>query len=305
MRRTAVLNLSLSGPDPEAIARGLDDIGWLPQKPDKLEVDYEKRKPQPGWIAVLGKAARKVVAMSNEGHTLTFTKKGLVTLRRPDTELAAPETFALLTELPFELAAIGQIYPEWWDEEYPTYSFSDGHVQHGWACAFKGAGYDRLVSRRWLDFGPWRKRVIGAASWIEFHDLEADPKQALEQALPGWERMGISDTGGFIQSGFVFKDDVGGVYDADQHKLKILVQSGEVSQRKMLEIAAARHNPLIQKAYNVEHTAFIFTDEANAKRHLHELWLREHECWAIVEGDERRLDTGYTPQPSPPAWARS
>ena len=30
--------------------------------------------------------------------------------------------------------------------------------------------------------------------------------------------------------------------------------------------------------------AFIFVGEAKARRYLHELWLRDHECWAIVDG---------------------
>jgi hypothetical protein len=305
MSRRAVLTLSLSGPDAEGIVRGLDRLGWAPGKPDLLLVDHEKRKAGPGWIDKWLPGAQELTADADEGATLTFDRKGgIVTLRRPDSDLEASATFPALAAVPYQLAAIGPVYPEWWDEEHPTYSFSDGHVAHGWACAFRGAGFDRLVSRRWLDFGPWWARAVGDATWVSFHDLEADAKTALEQAIPGWQRMGISDTGGFIQSGFIYKDDVDGVYDPTERKLKVMVPSGEVSQRKMLEIAAARRDPRIQKDKRIERTAFVFLDRENARRHLPELWLRDHECWAIVDGREVRLDIDYHPTPSPPAWVR-
>jgi hypothetical protein len=306
MSLTTALLLSLSGPDAAALARGLATLGWLPASPQSLEVDFKSRKVGAKWLEEGLDKTGKLVATTNEGHSLTVDHKGgLVTLRRPGAEIAAPAFFEALGALPFELAAVGQVHVEWWDEDYPAYSFGDGHVQHGWACAFRGAGHERLVSRRWLDFGPWRKHVIGDASWVEFHDLGVDAKTALEQALPGWERMGISDTGGVIQTGFVYQDDVGGVYDPVERKLKVVVPSGAVSQRKMLEIAAVRRDPRIQKERAIERTAFMFLDAANARAHLHELWLREHECWAIVDGVEQRLDTDHAPRPAPPGWVGS
>jgi hypothetical protein len=302
MSRSTVLSLSLSGPDLEAIVRGLDALGWLPAAPTTLKVDFVARKAAPGWMdSWLGKA-KTLKAMTDAGHTLDFDRGGLVSLRRPDTVLAAHETFEQLGGVPFELAVIGQVHEEWFDESFETFSFGRGHVPHGWASALRGAGHARLVSRRWPAFGPWRLHSIGDASWVEFHDLAADAATALAEAQPGWRRMGISDTGGFLQSGFVYTDDVGGVYDPNTRKLKVMVPSGAVSQRKMLEIAAARRDPRIQKETPFEHTAFIFLDAANARRHLHELWLREHECWAIVDGVEQRLDEAYAPAPVPPGW---
>jgi hypothetical protein len=295
--------MSLSGADAAGIARGLRRLGLTPDVPDfLLEVDHEKRQASPDWLERWLGEAKTLTAAANDGSTFSFERGGLVSLRRPDVELAAPATFESFAGVPFELAVIGQLYPEWWDEQYETYSFSDGHAAHGWASACKGAGFDRLVSRRWLDFGPWRKHEAGGATWVEFHDLDADARTALEQAQPGWRRMGISDTGGFIQSAFVYTEDVSGVYDPTERKLKVMVPGGEVSQRKMLETAALRLSPLARGEQPIERTAFVFLDEADARRHLHELWLRAHECWAIADGVEHRLDEGYRPQPSPPAW---
>jgi hypothetical protein len=72
----------------------------------------------------------------------------------------------------------------------------------------------------------------------------------------------------------------------------------------MLEIAAARGDARVQDG-EVERTAFIFLDEANARAHLDELWCYGHEVWAIVDGDERRLDQGHEVAPVVPGWATS
>jgi hypothetical protein len=48
----------------------------------------------------------------------------------------------------------------------------------------------------------------------------------------------------------------------------------------------------------------VFLEEQNAERHLHELWLRELECRAVVGGREVRLDTDYHPAPDKPEWVR-
>jgi len=35
---------------------------------------------------------------------------------------------------------------------------------------------------------------------------------------------------------------------------------------------------------------------------LHELWLRELQCWYVDERGKHRLDVDYHPTPQPPAW---
>ena len=68
----------------------------------------------------------------------------------------------------------------------------------GWGCMFVGErGHAQLVSRRWLEYGPWLlDRFADDVSLIQFHDLDADPATALAQALPGHRRLGDNDTGG-------------------------------------------------------------------------------------------------------------
>ncbi|MBA3462154.1 MAG: hypothetical protein H0T46_19495 [Deltaproteobacteria bacterium] len=49
---------------------------------------------------------------------------------------------------------------------------------------------------------------------------------------------------------------------------------------------------------------YVFIDPADAEKHLHELWLRDIEVWAIVGGNEVRLDDTYHAAPSPPEWVQ-
>lgn len=127
------------------------------------------------------------------------------------------------------------------DEWYRAPGFGDGHVSLGWAAAFKGAGHDRLVSRRWLDGGPW-KVIEGPedVSLVLFHDLDADAEQALKQARPAHEQMGIGDAGGFIQSGFAYERELAGLYVSDRRVMKVVVMGRELDDLELLEWAAAR-----------------------------------------------------------------
>ncbi len=51
--------------------------------------------------------------------------------------------------------------------------------------------------------------------------------------------------------------------------------------------------------------AFIFPEQAHAN--LHELWLREIECWTFTpEGEKVRIDDTYDPPPyQKPQWVQT
>ena len=194
-----------------------------------------------------------------------------------------------------------------WSEEYgyrPP-GFADNLPVHGWACAFKGEGHNRLVSRRWLEWGPWRliRDEAHDISFVQFHDLEADAATALEQAKPGHQRMGIEDEGGFIQSHYCYDYPPKGIYISSEKRLDIVVTPGRtISQAEMLDAAAARN--LGHFAQPVDSICYIFYDEEQAREHLHEMWLRELQVyWINMEGEKVRLDDSYDPGvPVKPDW---
>jgi len=223
-----------------------------------------------------------------------------------------PRALETLEGIPFEICCIGAaFFDEWLAADYKRWGFGRSHIDNGWGCAFRGRGHDRLVSRRWLDFGPWRViRRPNDTTFIQFHDLAlTDPAEAYTQAAPGLERMGNSPIGGHI--GFHKERMIAsagkGLYSPSQRLLEVVVGPGnEVRQGDMLCNCALRlhHKETQPTTGRIERIAYIFVDEGDARAHLHELWLRELECWVADDRGKRRLDLDYHPVPSPPAWVR-
>ena len=232
----------------------------------------------------------------------------VVKLQREDHPYEPERVLGWLAQLPFEIASFAPVHAEWLASatRYWAPGFGDLHFSHGWACAFKGAGHDRLVSRRWLEFGPWRLlRGANDTTLVQFHALDADAATALAQARPSHERMGISDVGGFVQTGYVYANGIEGLYVPEERKLKITAFGRAVPQREMLDVCAARHDQALGPERPIDKVAYVFAEEREAREHLHELWLREIECWTFVDSIETRIDVVHTPQrPEPPGWAR-
>lgn len=74
-----------------------------------------------------------------------------------------------------------------------------------------------------------------------------------------------------------------------------VVAKREVTPREMLEAAALRGSDAAGPGSPIETVAFVYLDEAQARRDLHELWLRELECWTYLAGRETRIDQDYVP----------
>ena len=144
-------------------------------------------------------------------------------------------------------------------------------------------------------------------TWIQFYDLAiTDPMEAHAQALPGHQRIGVGPTGGYI--GFHDGDLIagavreGGLYDATTRTLELVVAPGvTVEQGAMLaQCARRRSDP------KIDHVAYVFMDRADAEAHLHELWLRELQCWYVDGTGKHRIDDRYDPGPPvAPAWVRA
>lgn len=174
-------------------------------------------------------------------------------------------------------------------------------------------GHEQLVSRRWLEFGPWLlRRFPGDLSLVQFHDLDADSETALAQGLPGYKRMADHDLGGWIRSSYrpvsSYRKEVPefrALYVPSDQSLRVVCAPGRtVTQGEMLDACAERLVARYNTEKPVRSMRYVFLDPADAEPHLHELWLRDIEVWAIVDGREVRLDAEYHPQPDPPEWVR-
>ena len=200
VRRVAArfpLSLFLSGPDVGALVRAVAPA--LPDgAPRQWSADYEDGDG--AWLDAVA-TARELAAVEWEDASLGVVPRyGVrVELPRAPAQAAALE---LLAAAPFTVATLPSYAAVWKAEhDYRPPGFDGGHGPHGWACAFRGDGHDRLVSRRWLPYGPWEltRDEDEDISFVRFHDPAAAPGAALEQARAGHRRMGIYDEGGFIQ----------------------------------------------------------------------------------------------------------
>jgi hypothetical protein len=140
---------------------------------------------------------------------------------------------------------------------------------------------------------------------VQFHDVsgDVDAGTALDQAKPAHQRMGIDDSGGFIQSRYVYEHDLEGLYDDNAQLLKIVVRDRDVSPCEMLDACDARNYDVLGPDKPLDNVAFVFMEESAAREHLHELWLRGLECRTIIDGQEVLLNADYDPPPpEKPQW---
>jgi hypothetical protein len=307
---------SLSGPDfrsSAAVLLARREFNSAP--PLSLWINGEKHSEMSDWKRTLlsssGESWARWRALGNrQHHRLSIVPRSeLVVLGIPEVFSTIESIEELLEPLAFETCVLGPaFFDEWVAADYPRWGFDRGMIDLGSGCAFRGAGHDRLASRRWLDFGPWRViRRPNDTTIIQFHDLAiTDPAEAYEQAKAGHERMGISPTGGYIawHMDGLLKGSGQGIYTPEERLLEVVVGFGnEVKQSDMLCNAALRlHHRTARTSTPVERVAYVFVDEADARAHLHELWLRELECWVVDDKGKRRLDLDHHPVPDPPAW---
>lgn len=293
--------MTLSGADVDQVAEALIREKVVPAgPPDGKDAGWLAATQQQRIVRALWDDALSVLGLDRKAPTYVQAQNGAYPLHDP-------ETLMLLGRIPFELATIGSTYREWGGAvPYAAPTFSDGHISLGWACGFRGAGHNRLVSRRWLEHGPWRTIRVEEQdlTWVVFHDLMAPPDEALLQAQDGWDRIADVNEGGFIHSGYGFSEDLSGVHDPTTGRFKVIVARGPVKSRKMLDMAVARRNPRVQAQTPFDKVTFVYLTEEEALADLPRLWRYEHECWAIVDGEQVQLGAGYRPEDETPQWAR-
>ncbi|MDY6784177.1 MAG: hypothetical protein SW833_16790 [Cyanobacteriota bacterium] len=317
------LRVALATPDPIALAKAVANLPWFPRAvPDLVWTNHKEQEATADWFEcwVPNCENRVVVRWGETLETENFINIqrygpvkdfGIVKFKIHDFPRDPRAVLDLLAPLSWIYGTFLSLYPIWTGAGSPYQYQAPGfdlHYRHGWGCCFQGEGHRRLVSRRWLEFGPWRLlRGDRDTSLIQFHDLEADADTALQQARVGHQRMGSTPTGGFIKSFFQVTKrflSLSVKHFPDDRKCQLTIAGREISQEELLDICYIRHYQGFGPKYPVDKISYLFIDEKVARTYLHELWLREIECWSfkLKSGEHYRLDADYHPVPEPPEW---
>ena len=162
---------------------------------------------------------------------------------------------------------------------------------------------------------------------MQFHEIDVDATLTMEQAKPGHRMMADPDVGGFLPPLFRGESEFTFFYCREQRQLRVVCEEGvELTPRRMRDACIIRfHNHVDSERFaahrkNLARTiqkfgpqqaevarlptdepfdniAFVFVTDVDARRYLHELWLRGLECWSLEGGSLRRLDDSYRPEP--------
>jgi hypothetical protein len=294
--------LAFDGAEPRAFVEGALASGLLPAgPPERIKVDAKKRSAAEPLAALAESSTDLAVAWEGGARLHINRPHDRVFVDRTPWDVTVEGTCALVRGLPFEAATTSTLDPTWWE----------GHRSiHGWAFLLNGRGH-RLVSPRVLERGPWRTHRDGELTLIQFHELGADAATALAQARPGHALLEPMWLGGhFASTEAAFRSSAGAraykpsFYDAKSRTSIVLVQDREVAAREMGVAAATRIHQVFPEP--VEQVAFVFMDEAAARRHLPEMWLYGLEVRAMSGAGERRIDEDYQPPPHVvPDWVRA
>lgn len=170
-----------------------------------------------------------------------------------------------------------------------------GHEPLGWGCLFKGSGHDFFVSPRWLEHGPWLlERDEPNISYVQLYDLTSHGDAAWQQGRRAMERL----ANGFYSSNMITYSELRGTYSPSERSFTFLAVDRGITPSVMNLLCRLRAKRRADPSQPVERLVVTFTEERDARRHLHELWLREIECWALLSDGRRvRLDTDYIPPP--------
>jgi hypothetical protein len=305
------LFVSLEGEDRFEILKAIYNFKVFQEspKPDEFWVDGREKKYVKDWMERYVPACKRDIFLTwRDGvhdHFISYDKECVIKFRMRDFSGDANTVLKLIAPIPWTVAAFMSTNLDRFDDEYSAPGFANMHFSLDWGCAFKGEGHKRLASQRILEFGPWHliRDEENDITLVQFYDLNADSETALEQAKPGHALMSKPFQGAFFQKDFKLAGELDVLYEPTERKVKVIVAGRDVPISEMVDMAKARYEQLLGPEKPFDSVAYIFTESEEAARaHLHDLWLRELECWAFIDHLQTRLDLDYHPTPNKPEW---
>jgi len=291
---TKRLLLSIRSKDTYSVVQALLSLPEFKSAPIDLTVDDSESPPLSDWMNHWGYQPVEKLHLnwSKPPVWLIWERKNLVKCA-----ICVPNTlesiFDLLETMDFQDAVLGSMHEQWshGDSLYLG-PILGPHYRLGLACAFKGTGHDRVLSRRFLEYGPWRLHHRPRdLSIVQFHELHANADAAIEQARFGHERMELGHIEDFRSIG----DELTGSYVASERLWRVDVDE-ELDDSELLEAVYVMRAQPFGPEKTVERVAYVFTNEELAKAHVHEIWIRGFETWVLTGQELKRLDVGYVPR---------
>ncbi|MBX3251955.1 MAG: hypothetical protein KF901_32555 [Myxococcales bacterium] len=314
--------MGITAKDPLRCLQRAGGLGLTPPWPaTSASLDYDAVKGfRPGHdeSLLLEKAKEKLVFKAPRGARWSISVKAQAVQVSWLVESFPVVDAHLLSQLDFLYASFGTRYPEWDEHKGPLWyergGTGAGHWGLGWGFALQGEGHEHLVSRRWLDHGPWRVTYgPNDTTLVQFHDLDVDAATAARQATEGHKLWSHYLSGGFISDRDTFVRLAGphrpkpenALYVADDRSIRIIIHGRPIPEGEMRETGSWRIYPPTPDQ-PVDSVRYVFMDMAQALSYLHALWLRGIEVYAMTPQGEVRLDDTFTPPPvEKPDWVRA
>jgi hypothetical protein len=293
-------------------------FGFTSCSPDYFCVDNQEQPFTEEWLEDDAKTCQQGVWLvwgDDNRKRFEYQQGGGLILQLPDFAPTPEHVLECLQVYPWLTAVFVTHYPS--ENRCPLLhdDFYNLPRTLRWGMAFKGKGHQNLPSRRYLDHGPWRtlRNEAQDITLIQFHDMNADIPTALEQAKPGHEFIGFM--GEHMRTVMITRnewdygedeiDTLLAYYSPSEKILRYTVSNAPLSRRELLEACKARVWQPLGKDQPIERIAYMFANKEDAWTNLHELWLREIECWAMIDRKQVRLDEDYIPPPpQKPEWVQ-
>jgi hypothetical protein len=307
-----MLQASFFCTDHRALLRSLIREGMLPGGPPQRASLHgvKKSKLPDDWIEQLQLAGRTYTVYWPEDSSAYVAGPDLVVISSGAYALDADRLTGQLANVEFDAGSFHSIHG-WSDPAGPGYKAPDstiGRAPLGFGLAFRGGGHGRVMSRRWLDRGPWRVlRTPNDTTFVQFHDLDADVSISAAQARPGHMIASHVDQEPLPLRGAYLPGPVAlrGTYVLPDRQLVVSVVGRTISRCEMRDAVAARFYQLLGTDQPLDNVVYSFLDKTELDQALPDLWLYGHEARLRDGTGWHRMDNKYTP-PSyeKPDWVK-
>ncbi|HWO17246.1 MAG TPA: hypothetical protein VNO30_00660 [Kofleriaceae bacterium] len=289
---------TFSGPDMIGLTAALIDAApYAREMPTEMDYKLVPKPPTADWRERMLASDVDGLAVQWGDDERISRRSGALGAHFPDVPIDPHQILAFVAPLPFEVAVMPPIHT--WIDDYFAPAIGADHAVFGWGMIFKGAGHEHaVVSRRWLEHGPFRTlRGPHDTTLVQFHDLAADVPTSRAQAQPAHEWM----VAGFLRPKHRYQHDIADVYTQEDRLQRVMANDRPVDDQELLDACAARRDGRDDPDRPIRNIAYIFFDPADAQARLDALWLRELECRLVGPSGERRLDGDYRPSLPKPA----